>query len=216
MQLRNKPIVLTSDGHNSRINLEAIQYLKQFNIRLLILPSHMSHIIQAFDVCLSGSLKNKKEKNILLMNLDKYLNDNTITNDRFNDFSRYVIVHSLIQSWIRCSTPSACQKAFESIGFKPLNRSKVLNSCFVPTENYHNFPKNNNIYSISSKILTDEANIKEISERFNNNIIPNLTLSDIRNKLYLSEYHKGIMLSNVPSLLHEYARFQYYELMINK
>ena len=52
------PILLILDGHTSRLSVDVIRFCKQFNIILLILPSHTSHITQPLDCSPNGSLKN--------------------------------------------------------------------------------------------------------------------------------------------------------------
>ena len=52
------PILLILDGHTSRLSVDGIRLCIQFNIILLILPSHTSHITQPLDCSPNGSLKN--------------------------------------------------------------------------------------------------------------------------------------------------------------
>ncbi|OHT14892.1 DDE superfamily endonuclease containing protein [Tritrichomonas foetus] len=60
--LRNKTIVLLSDGHGSRANPVALQLLLQNSIKLIILPPHSSRVTQPFDVGIAGPLKNEFAK----------------------------------------------------------------------------------------------------------------------------------------------------------
>lgn len=55
LNLRDKKIILTIDGHNSRTSVQAVKYLRQNNIDSIVLPTHMSYLVQAFDVSLAGN-----------------------------------------------------------------------------------------------------------------------------------------------------------------
>ena len=57
--IRNQKALLIMDGHHSRENPVAIMLLEANNINLLILPSHVTHILQMFDVCLASPMKSK-------------------------------------------------------------------------------------------------------------------------------------------------------------
>jgi hypothetical protein len=63
--IRGKQILLIVDGHSSRANPSALQYLQKNDISLLILPSHVTHICQPFDL---GS------QALLRLNIKKLLN----------------------------------------------------------------------------------------------------------------------------------------------
>ena len=194
--LQDKPVLLTMDGHRSRICLEGILYLRKFNIRLLILPSHMSHLIQAFDVALSGNLKTEFEKAILLSELYKNKILNTECNETARSYSRQIMVYSLVEAWQKTSTFKNCQKAFEACGLKPLNKNKILESPFVPAN-----PKlyqTVNTFSISNKVITDDEIIQEISSRYYNSNIPKMNEHDFFYKIYFSEQKIGKIISPLP------------------
>ena len=50
-------MILVSDGHMSRGTPAVIEYLKAFNIELVILPAHMSHVFQPIDLAITHPLK---------------------------------------------------------------------------------------------------------------------------------------------------------------
>ncbi|CAM4850763.1 unnamed protein product [Rotaria magnacalcarata] len=53
----NRPLLLIMDGHNSHINVNIIQLLKQNRIVCLILPPHCTHGLQPIDVVLFNNVK---------------------------------------------------------------------------------------------------------------------------------------------------------------
>lgn len=71
--LRNRTILLISDGHTSRENPLALYLLMREKIHLLILPSHCTHILQMFDAVIASAFKQTYSKhfNIFLSKLKK-------------------------------------------------------------------------------------------------------------------------------------------------
>jgi len=55
--LQDKTFYMFTDGHNSRECPEALNKLKDNNIRLIVIPSHCSHILQPCDIGIFASLK---------------------------------------------------------------------------------------------------------------------------------------------------------------
>ena len=95
VEIRWDEIILLVDCHGSRISSFAIEYLKIFNISLITLPSHTTHILQPFDVCVAKSLKSRINKYSL----------STLYNIQVNNFNskrkkvRYLTVLSMIDAW---------------------------------------------------------------------------------------------------------------------
>jgi hypothetical protein len=48
---------LFADGHSSRINSEAVEYLNTHLVRLITLPAHTSHALQPFDRVIAAPFK---------------------------------------------------------------------------------------------------------------------------------------------------------------
>ena len=57
--LRNQKALLIMDGHRSRENPLALMLFASNNIEVLILPSHVTHIMQMYNVCLASPMKSK-------------------------------------------------------------------------------------------------------------------------------------------------------------
>ena len=60
--IRSKTAVLILDGHSTRMNPGALEYLKRFNVKVVTLPAHTTHILQPFDVGLAGAFKSTFKK----------------------------------------------------------------------------------------------------------------------------------------------------------
>jgi len=76
--LDNQTFLLFTDGHNSRECPEALRLLKLNNIRLEIIPSHCSHLLQPCDLGMFAALKtwiNKNKYKYLNLIIKKYVND---------------------------------------------------------------------------------------------------------------------------------------------
>jgi len=58
----NEPILLILDGHISRANVAALVLLRNENIHFLTLPSHLTHILQPYDVGIAQSLRSSFKK----------------------------------------------------------------------------------------------------------------------------------------------------------
>jgi hypothetical protein len=56
-EIRDDNILLILDGHKARINLDAAILLAYFNITVLVLPGHTTHVLQVFDISIASSLK---------------------------------------------------------------------------------------------------------------------------------------------------------------
>ncbi|KAK8889283.1 hypothetical protein M9Y10_034029 [Tritrichomonas musculus] len=56
-EIRNERAVLILDGHNSRENPISLHFFTLFNIDVIILPAHTTHLLQMFDVVLARKFK---------------------------------------------------------------------------------------------------------------------------------------------------------------
>lgn len=55
--LPNEPALLYVDGHSSRHNIELLEFLKDKNIHVVLIPPHSSHILQPLDCGVNGAFK---------------------------------------------------------------------------------------------------------------------------------------------------------------
>lgn len=97
--LRTEPILLISYGYSSRASDFAIYLLRCFNIQLLILPSHSTHILQPFDVGIAAALKMKFRKEFILEKFD--FDEEIEFFSKINKTLKFY-VEALIEAWL-CS-----------------------------------------------------------------------------------------------------------------
>ena len=173
-ELKDEPFLLIVDGHPSRFCFYANYLLHLFNIDLLILPSHSSHVIQPFDVCVASPLKSE-----FLKYLDelKYCIDNdNNTVESFIKHSLTLARNQMIESFLvvlnKAATIKNIKKGFEKTGLFPIDPSKPITSKYImpdfiqpTTQNY-----------ISSKFLNSEDKLPTL---FNNEYHRNLQSSDL-------------------------------------
>jgi hypothetical protein len=56
-EIADDPVLLILDGHGTRRNLRAMMIFDLFNVDVLILPGHTTHVLQPFDVGIASPLK---------------------------------------------------------------------------------------------------------------------------------------------------------------
>lgn len=57
-----RPVLLIMDGHSSHITLKTIESAKTQNIDILLMPAHMSHLLQPLDLAIFSPLKGAYKK----------------------------------------------------------------------------------------------------------------------------------------------------------
>lgn len=127
------------DCHGSRVSSFAIEYLKIFNITLITLLAHTTHILQPFDITVAKSLKsyiNKFHYNTL------YQFNNIIFSSKRAKV-RYQTALAMIDSW-SILNHQILRNGFIYSGIYPFDPRQGLNSKYVTDDDYNY--NNNNIY----------------------------------------------------------------------
>lgn len=154
--------LLILDGHCSRQCPIALQLLAAFNIKVLILPGHVTHILQLFDVSLASPFKRryteifqqyiKEKKYVVPGNVAATLRRQTI--------------FAIITAWREITNIEKVQQAAAAVGLYPFNPMKPMESQYVheTAADANEAPRRNtrNIFSINNKEITTEENINEI------------------------------------------------------
>lgn len=126
------------------------------NVRLLILPSHTSHITQMFDVLLASAFKiTYKEK---LMRVSKR---NFTENISTVGLHRYSSIVSLISTWYYISDIQNCINSARIAVYFPFNIDIVLTSRLI-TESHTENHNNKKFLNINGRIVTDDDVYYEI------------------------------------------------------
>ena len=112
------------DGHKSHISLPLIDWAKQHNIQLLILPAHTSHVLQPLDIgCFEPF------ERIYNAECHKYMPANFCT-----VIDRYSICELACRTYSKALSPENLQSSFRKSGIYLLDPRVVDNSTFIPAE----------------------------------------------------------------------------------
>lgn len=155
-EIRDNSALLILDGHNSRENPLAIYLLKLFNINVLILPSHTTHLLQMFDVVLARKFKKRFSNKF-----SKKLTNQCLLNNRsMASAIRQCVISSLVEAWSETCTVEDCMMAAKVTSTYPYDPNIVLSSTFVHVLTIEEIEimkkkRKNNRLNINSKVITD-------------------------------------------------------------
>ena len=125
-ELRERSALLILDGHVSRECPLALYWMAQHNIRVLVLPSHVTHVMQIFDVALAAPMKSKFSS----------VFRKTVLNPG-REFSskaaliRYAAVHAAITGWESSCTADNCKNGAKKTGMRPYSLDELLQNPYV-------------------------------------------------------------------------------------
>ena len=125
-EIRNKPAVLLLDGHSSRKNHAAISYLARHNVTVIVLPAHVTHILQPFDVGIAGPYKAEFKKSVI-----RILQKVTETCRSPTDALRTATVLAAFEAYDSTVTFENCRSAFRAAGICPLSVDVMRENPFV-------------------------------------------------------------------------------------
>jgi hypothetical protein len=159
--LKASGLLLILDGHSSRQCPAALEIFRAFQIRVLVLPSHCSHILQMFDVGLAAGMKRS---------LSKYYKESK--QDASTTFQarlatdRYNAIIAGVKAWNAFASPDMCRLSAKLVGLFPFNPQGVLSGCFVTPDQVVNnrWPPRDtrNFLDINSHIITQPDMIQTI------------------------------------------------------
>lgn len=198
-KIRNDSILLILDGHTSHISFLSAYLFHLFNIDLILIPPHTSHLLSVFDVSIASPLKT-----FFTHELNK-LNFNPAESTQKNlTFFRTFIINSFLNAMTKSCTPSNIMAGFKKTGIFPLNPEIPLSSDFAMGDQniYQNRAKNN----LPTLFLNSELGLKHLFKEENNR---DLTQDDLNNTLFQIfdlltknlEITSGIPLSKLPDIL---------------
>ena len=152
------PVLLFLDGHSSRMCPEAIENFRNNNVMVITFPSHLTHIMQPFDVGLAYPMK-AYHKNIL-RKLKKSIKRNN-GNDYVLSISdkRILLMESVLDSLQQTLIHSNITNSFMATGICPYNPSIVLSSPYVRNDlanPIHPNGRHSSRKNCSSCILTND------------------------------------------------------------
>ena len=113
-QYQQQKVLLIMDGHTSRENPLALLIFKKFNIEVLILPSHTTHVLQMFDRVLAAVLKSEFGPKFRKLLKKSVINGETFSSELAR--ARYCAILALLDAWRKASTPTNCLTAARVVG----------------------------------------------------------------------------------------------------
>ncbi|XP_052283399.1 uncharacterized protein LOC127880180 [Dreissena polymorpha] len=126
----DKPVLLLYDGHKSHINLGLIDWAREHNVILFILPAHTSHVLQLLDVGCFGPFER-----IYNSVCHQFMRENC-----GKSITRYNVCNLGCQAYAKALSASNLQASFRKTGIHPYNPSVVDASHFKPSEVLHSSP----------------------------------------------------------------------------
>ena len=110
--INHEKAILFLDGHSSRLCPAAIDYFQRHNVTVIILPSHTTHILQPFDICISSPLKTCFKK--MLVRWKNLIFDECNSE---SDRLRKITIISIIEAFSKTVTPFSSMQSFRKAGF---------------------------------------------------------------------------------------------------
>ena len=208
-QLRDEPILLIVDGHLSRENYLANYILNLFNIDLLVLPGHCTHILQPFDVAVASPLKTylKEELSKIEFNIEFDENQNIEFNITLKKTAQQireqVIVAFKNALHLSCS-PSNIEAGFAKTGIYPLDIQRPIeNNLTLPvlpnelsTQNFISSKWINSNEMLNSLFIKEFGRTKEPDEYFDIEQVINSVKTDEYNCIMLSDLQPFVLQDN--------------------
>lgn len=204
-EIRNERFLLLLDGHPSRNNFIAALILYLFEVDLVLLPPHTSHLLQAFDVAVAAPLKSNFKNELVHQQFNLYFANGYNINKQTARELRTSLIKSFLNSLRKSATISNIESGFSSSGIYPLNVNQPLSS------QYTMLPKNNSIHLNQQEIkdywLNNEEGLAQLFENENGRKITEndfqIDLKKIVKDIKNSTIEEGKGLSNLPPLFLE-------------
>jgi hypothetical protein len=205
-EIRNAPILLIMDGHKTRLSYEAAVLLDMFNIELLILPAHSSHLLQPVDVAVASPVKTEFKKKMdaalgRLMAADPEKREKS-------ELLREVMVESFLVALEKGATFENIISGFRKSGIFPLERSVPLSSQFATAApDPEIFRTINTGTEVGNKELTSTEGLE-----FLRNIarlppplygLHAVSISPILARIFCNSVENGLAISNIPPYFEE-------------
>ena len=117
-------ILLLYDGHASHVSPYHIQWAKNNNIILFVLPPHTSHLLQPLDVGIFGPFKSCYHSECSIFT----------QNHMGQKITRYEMSEIACKAYLKAMTPSNIQSSFRKTGIHPFCRQVISDENLFPTE----------------------------------------------------------------------------------
>jgi hypothetical protein len=128
--LRDQPILLVLDGHLSRLCWEAMAVFRRYQIEVLVLPGHTSHLLQPFDIAVASPLKSAYHH--LFAHERAQLEEQWQGRNIPIHYIRYAMCRAFLGAYAQAVTLQNAEAGFMSAGMVPFNPEKPKESEFCP------------------------------------------------------------------------------------
>lgn len=202
-KLRDERILLLLDGHPSRFSFKACLILYLFDVDMVLIPPHTSHLLQAFDVSVASPLKTYFKENLISQRFNLYIEEGIDISKQTARELRDSLIKSFINSMRKSATIDNIQSGFKKSGIIPIDVNKPLSSEYAMLQNDNT--QNNDL--LRNYWLNSTDNLKELFYRENGRM-PNegdysINLREIVKDLKEASIEDGKSLSPLPPLILE-------------
>lgn len=167
---KGKAGLLILDGHRSRECPLALELFMAFNINVITLPGHSSHVMQLFDIGIGSPMKRRYTEL-----LKTYLKDSRkMIRNSVAATLRNCSVHAIVEAWQQTCTPTTCINTARELGYYPYDPEIVVTSNphireLTPRElEMLNNRRATSHLDINNSLLTTVAKITEIAGSIRN------------------------------------------------
>ena len=203
--LRHQRIILLVDGHKSRESFTAALIFYLFDIDLVLLPPHTSHLMQAFDVSVASPLKSYFKKELTEEKYDEFLANGFTFNKETAQKLRSSLIRAFLNAMTKSATLSNIESGFRKSGIVPININEPLSSQFAMM-NHQEHPYDDQDllrnYWLNTEEGLNELFLKNNDENMGEDDF-SIDLKDIASNLKNSSVADGLSLSDLPPLFVE-------------
>ena len=121
------PILLLLDGHKSHTTIGIVDWAKEHNIILYILPAHTSHFLQPLDVGCYGPFHR-------IFSNECHKETRTLS----TVITRYNICEIACRTYTKALSPDNLRHAFRRTGIFPLDRAAINSDYLIPAQAFIN------------------------------------------------------------------------------
>ena len=202
--LRNERILLLLDGHPSRFTFKACLILYLFDVDVVLIPPHTSHLLQAFDVSVASPLETYFEEELIQQRFDAYIEDGVDLTKQTARELRDCMIKSFISAMRKSTSIENIKSGFKKSGVVPINRTIPLSSEFAMQQNTQDHDAE---HLLRNYWLNSNSSLAELFQKENGRM-PNeedytLNLQKIYNDLKSASIEEGKALSTLPPLVCE-------------
>jgi hypothetical protein len=206
-EVREEKVLLVLDGHQSRSNLEALWLLYLFDVEVLIIPGHTSHVLQPFDLTIASPLKTYLSQiisELSLPSIEEIIDDDiNVEKQRTAEETRKLFIRAFVDAFRKAATISNVRSGFEKSGMVPLQPWIPMSNGRVAPVNDKLFAGIKKVASIGSSVLTDMDQLQAIAVKERGRPMSDAncpTIYEAITRVYESTIADGIHLTALPNL----------------